>query len=65
MYKKIKISLQKESSVNDREFHSALQLLIQFLYVVRDMASSEDERNQRNAKILQANIFYNDLTIIS
>jgi len=29
------------------------------------MASSSDEKNQKNAKILQANIFYHDLTIIS
>lgn len=29
------------------------------------MASSNDERNHKNAKILQANVFYNDLTIIS
>ena len=29
------------------------------------MASSSDEKNQRNAKILQANVFYNDLCIIS
>lgn len=28
------------------------------------MASSSDERNQRNAKILQANVFYNDLCLI-
>lgn len=40
-------------------------MLVQFLYVIRDMASSDDERNQKNAKILQANIFYNDLCIIS
>lgn len=33
--------------------------------MIRDMASSDDERNHRNAKILQANIFYNDLCIIS
>ena len=51
--------------MHDKEFHSALQLLIQFLYIIRDMASSNDERNQKNAKILQANIFYNDLCIIS
>jgi len=29
------------------------------------MASSDDERNSKNAKILQANVFFNDLTIIS
>jgi hypothetical protein len=51
--------------VNDKEFHSALQLLIQFLYIIRDMASSDEEKNQRNAKILQANVFYNDLAILS
>ena len=62
MYKKIKNN--KENPVNDKEFHSGLQLLIQFLYVIRDMASSLDERNQRNAKILQANVFYNDLCLI-
>lgn len=65
MYKKIKITLSKENPIHDKEFHSAIQLLIQFLYIIRDMASSSDEKNQKNAKILQANVFYHDLTIIS
>ena len=64
MHRKIKISATKEF-VNDREFHSALQMLIQFLYIIRDMASTSDERNKKNAQILQANIFYNDMCIIS
>jgi hypothetical protein len=63
MYNKIKIS--KKSPVSDKEFHSALQLLIQFLYIIRDMASSSNEKNQKNAKILQTNVFYHDLCIIS
>lgn len=29
------------------------------------MASSDSEKNQKNAKILQANVFYNDLCILS
>jgi len=29
------------------------------------MASSSDEKNQRNAKILSSNVFYNDLCIVS
>jgi hypothetical protein len=29
------------------------------------MASSDDETNKRNAKILSTNVFYNDLCIIS
>eukprot|EP00349_Pseudokeronopsis_sp_Brazil_P010284 CAMPEP_0202978990 /NCGR_PEP_ID=MMETSP1396-20130829/85266_1 /ASSEMBLY_ACC=CAM_ASM_000872 /TAXON_ID= /ORGANISM="Pseudokeronopsis sp., Strain Brazil" /LENGTH=183 /DNA_ID=CAMNT_0049718221 /DNA_START=895 /DNA_END=1449 /DNA_ORIENTATION=- len=34
-----------------KEFHAALQLLTQFLYVIRDMASSEgDEKNKKNAR---------------
>jgi hypothetical protein len=52
MYKKIKITLSKENPIHDKEFHSAIQLLIQFLYIIRDMASSDDEKNQKNAKIL-------------
>ena len=52
MYKKIKITLSKDHPIADKEFHSAIQLLIQFLYVIRDMASSSDEKNQKNAKIL-------------
>ena len=36
-----------------RDFHSGLQFLTQFLYIIRDMASSEDERNKKNAQILQ------------
>ena len=65
MYQKIKCSKPIEMKVNDREFHSALQLLIQFLYIIRDMASSDTELNQKNAKILQANIFHHDMCIIS
>ena len=29
------------------------------------MASSSDEKNQKNARILRTNIFYNDLCIVS
>jgi len=66
MYRRIKLKKQSpENYVSDREFHSALQLLIQFLYIIRDMASSEDEKNQKNAKILSSNVFYHDLCIIS
>ena len=35
--------------------------MTQFLFVIRDMASSDDERNQRNAKILQTNVFPKEL----
>lgn len=63
MYKRMKNS--KENPVTDKEFHAGLQLLIQFLYIIRDMASSDDETNKRNAKILSTNVFYNDLCIIS
>ena len=34
---------------------------MQFLYIIRDMASSEDERNKKNASILQSNVFHHDL----
>ena len=49
MYKKIK---SKENPILDKEFHAAIQLLVQFLYIIRDMASSDDEKNHKNAKIL-------------
>ena len=39
--------------------------MTQFLYVIRDMASSDDEQNIKNAKILQTNVFYKDLCIIA
>ena len=58
MYRKIKTSRKvagesgQSKAVSDREFHAALQLLIQFLYIIRDMASSQDDKNQKNAKIL-------------
>ena len=55
----------KEPKVSDREFHIALKYLTQFLYIIRDMASSDDEKNIRNAKILQTNVFYKDLCIIA
>ena len=38
-----------------------MQNMTQFLYIIRDMASSDDERNQRNAKILQTNVFHKEL----
>ena len=36
-----------------KDFHSGLQFLTQILYTIRDMASSDDERNKKNAQILQ------------
>lgn len=63
LYQKIKPS--KDNQVSDKEFHAAIQLMVQFLYIIRDMASSSDEKNQKNARILQTNIFYNDLCIVS
>jgi hypothetical protein len=48
-----------------RDFHSGLQLLTQLLYIIRDMASSDDERNKKNAQILQQNVFYHDLCRIA
>ena len=48
-----------------KDFHAALQLLTQFLYIIRDMASSDDEKNQKNAQILMSNVFYHDLVKIS
>jgi hypothetical protein len=36
-----------------KDFHTGIQLLTQLLYIIRDMASSEDERNKKNALILQ------------
>jgi hypothetical protein len=32
-----------------KAFHAGLQLLTQFLYIIRDMASSADERNVKNS----------------
>lgn len=48
-----------------KDFHSGMQLLTQLLYIIRDMASSEDERNKKNAQILQQNVFYHDLCRVS
>lgn len=62
---KIKMKSNESGGVTDKEFHAGLALLTQFLFIVRDMASSSDERNQKNAKILQQNIFYNDLVSIA
>ena len=39
----------RKQRVSDSEFHAALQNMTQFLYIIRDMASSDDERNQKNA----------------
>jgi len=39
----------KEKERKTRDFHSGLQLLTQILYTIRDMASSDDERNKKNA----------------
>jgi hypothetical protein len=43
----------KDKERKYKDFHSGLQLLTQLLYIIRDMASSEDERNKKNAAILQ------------
>ena len=40
-------------------------MLTQFLYVIRDLASSNDEKNKRNASILLSNVFYHDLMIVA
>lgn len=48
-----------------KDFHTGIQFLTQFLYIIRDMASSDDERNKKNATILQQNIFYHDLCRIA
>lgn len=48
-----------------KDFHGGIQFLTQFLYIIRDMASSDDERNRKNALILQQNIFYHDLCRIA
>lgn len=42
----------KGSELKLKEFHAALQLLTQFLYIIRDMASSANEKNKKNAMIL-------------
>lgn len=39
--------------------------MTQLLYIIRDMASSDDEKNQRNAKILQTNVFHKDLITVA
>lgn len=39
----------KKNEHKYKDFHAALQLLTQFLYIIRDMASSEDEKNKKNA----------------
>jgi hypothetical protein len=57
--------LNQDNKVSDAEFHAALQYLTQLLYIIRDMASSADEKNKKNAKILQTNVFYKDLCVIS
>jgi|ERR1711935_611486 len=44
--------LNQDNKVSDSEFHAALQYLTQLLYIIRDMASSADEKNKKNAKIL-------------
>ena len=34
-------------------------------FVAVSMASSDDEKNKKNAKILQTNVFYKDLCVVS
>lgn len=58
-------SKNKDKDRKYKDFHSGLQLLTQLLYIIRDMASSDDERNKKNAAILQQNIFYHDLCRIA
>ena len=56
---------KKGTLVSDSEFHAGLQNLTQLLYIIRDMASSDDEKNKRNARILQTNVFHKDLISVA
>ena len=56
---------KKKSELKIKDFHSALQLLTQFLYIIRDMATSEDEKNKKNAQILLSNVFHHELVKIA
>lgn len=51
--------------MSDQEFHAGLQNLTQLLYIIRDMASSDDEKNKKNARILQTNVFHKDLISVA
>ena len=35
----------KKDTVSDSEFHAGLQNMTQYLYIIRDMASSDSEKN--------------------
>ncbi len=55
-----------EKPIKNQEFHAALKMLIQFLLIVKDMAScsdktEEDEKNRKNAHILKTYIFRHEL----
>ena len=55
---KAKMKKQSSDSVSDKEFHAAIQLFTQYLYVIRDMGSSDCEKNQHNARVMSQNVFY-------
>jgi hypothetical protein len=55
-----------EKPIKNQEFYAALKMLIQFLLIVKDMAScsdktEEDEKNRKNAHILKTYIFRHEL----
>ncbi|CDW80133.1 UNKNOWN [Stylonychia lemnae] len=59
------IQKKKKLEMKFKDFHSALQLLTQFLYIIRDMATSEDEKNKKNSQILLSNVFHHELVKIA
>lgn len=50
LYMELKKS--RKSEMLTRDFHAGLQMLTQFLLIIRDMASSNDPKNKKNAAIL-------------
>ena len=67
MYKRLLCNKEvTEKPIKNQEFHAALKMLIQFLLIVKDMAScsdktEEDEKNRKNAHILKTYIFRHEL----
>lgn len=64
LYRSFLFEFKKTSKkeYNTRELHAALKFCTEFIYIVKDMNSSQTEITRRNAQILMQNVFYHEIS---